>query len=145
MPASRQVRLPPSNASAVSATMGVRALPRRASPGADGARCFDAVHAGHVNVGEQKVETTFQHRLDRIMAGRHFRHAMAAAAQQFADQHHVDGIVLGQEDAQALLDLDGARAVAELQERGGDRRRIEIETIVPAVPRPAHRGAIAGA
>ena len=57
MPASLQARLPASSASAVSATMGVRARPAARLAGADGAGRFDAVHAGHVDVGEQKIET----------------------------------------------------------------------------------------
>ena len=87
--------------------MGVRGAPAPRFGGADGARRLDAVHAGHVDVGEQQVEAPFDHRLHRVIAGGDFGDLMAAAAQQFADQQHVDGIVLGQKDVQAVFGWHG--------------------------------------
>ena len=118
IPASRQARLP------VFQRIGGQGHDGRAGAllarllGADGLGGLDAVHAGHVDVGEQKIELALGHGLDRVIAGGDFGDAVAAAAQQLADQHHVDGIVLGQKDMQAVT---GGHAAVVPERRGAAR------------------------
>ena len=89
---------------------------RHVAPGADGAGGGGAVHAGHPHVHEDHVVArTFQRR-DGFVAGGGRLDGAALAAQQGAGQKRADGIVLGQQDADAC-ELNGGDAV--VFDRGG--------------------------
>ena len=99
MPASWQACLPVSMASAVSATIGVRSRPNSRLAASQVTCRFDAVHSRHVDIREDGIERFMLNKLKCRFASTDFTHGVAAPLQQLADQHGVDGIVLGDENA----------------------------------------------